>query len=217
MKNFAVIFDMDGVLIDSSQIVFESFNKILEPHNFRINEEEYKQYLGITAQGLCNKWKKEYGLDFTAEFIADETTRLQMNVLKSKPMDPSALNFLKELKRGFIPIGLGTSSPRIRAEKILESLGIKNFFGAIVTGDEVIEHKPNPEIFLKVSEKLGIAPEKCIVIEDAINGVEAAKRGKMKAIAYLTGNHKEEEFKHSDFILRSFSELSLEKISKLFT
>ncbi len=213
---FAVIFDMDGVLVDSNKLVLDSFNKLLEPHGISIDENKFKEYLGITAKGLVEKWKREHNVVFDENFIKDQTTNLHVASLKDNRIDVHLFRFLTELKENKIPVGLGTSSPRKRAEQILDILGVRKFFSSIVTGDEVQEHKPNPEIFLKVAKELKTPPESCVVIEDAANGIEAAKRGGMKAIGYLTNYHTKEELKKADFILDNFSELNLEKVKKLF-
>ena len=215
MQQFAVIFDMDGVLVDSNKYILDSFNTILQPHNFSIGHEQFKQYMGITAKGLVEKWKQRYNLAFDENFIKEETTKLQIDYIKNHTVDADLLRFLNELKINKVPIGIGTGSPRIRAEKILDALKIKEFFSIIVTGDEINEHKPHPEMFLKVSEKLQIEPRKCVVIEDAANGIEAAKRGNMKAIGYLTKYHTKQELGKADMIFNDFSELNLVKIRNL--
>jgi len=216
MPDFAVIFDMDGVLVDSNKYILDSFNQILKPHKIFINRDNFKTYMGITSRGMQDRWKRDYGLDFDKEFLAKETTRLQIQFLKKNAKTSKALlNFLKELKNHNIPIGVGTSSPRYRAEKILGFLKVKRFFSVIVDGDEIKKHKPDPEIFLKVAKALRIKSEKCVVIEDSALGIEAAKRAHMKTIGYLTRFHTRTELKDADITVNSFTKLSFKKVEKL--
>ena len=216
IEKFAVIFDMDGVLVDTNGFILDSFNTFLKPYGLSIDGEEFKGYLGITAKGLVERWKKEYGIVFDENFIKEETTRMHLDSLKGYVVDPHLTGLLRNLKENNVPMAVGTSSPRKRAEKILDILGIRNFFPSVITGDDVSTHKPDPELFLKVAEILGIEPHMCAVIEDAENGIEAAKRGGMKAIGYTTKYHKREELKKADLIIDNFTELSYDKIKRLF-
>ncbi len=216
MAKYTVIFDMDGVLVDTNGLIFDSFNVFLKPYGLSINDEEFKGYLGITAKGLVERWRKEYGIVFDENFIKEETTRMHLDSLKGYAIDPRLIGLLRDLRENNVPIAVGTSSPRKRAEKILDILGIRNFFSSIITGDDVSTHKPDPELFLKVAESMGVSPNTCVVIEDAENGIEAAKSSGMKAIGYMTKYHKREELKKADLIIDDFAELSYERIKKLF-
>ena len=217
MAKYVVIFDMDGVLVDTNGLILDSFNVFLRPYGLSINSEDFKGYLGITAKGLVERWKKEYGIIFDENFIKEETTRMHLDSLKGYVIDPQLVELLRDLRENNIPMAVGTSSPRKRAEKILDILGIRNFFSYVITGDDVSTHKPDPELFLKAAESLGVDPHICVIIEDAENGIEAAKRGGMKAIGYVTKYHKREELKKADLLIDNFAELSYERVKVLFT
>ena len=121
---------------------------------------------------------------------------------------------MNDLKQAGFKIGLGTSAPIYKAFPVLENLGINDFFDATITDEEVSNGKPDPEVFLKAAKKLDIKPEDCVVIEDAPNGIDAAKNGGMKCIG-ITTTHKKEALKKADIIINSFDELTVEKIQSM--
>jgi beta-phosphoglucomutase len=103
---------------------------------------------------------------------------------------------------------MATSSLRYRALEIIEILDITDLFEVIITAEDVEKHKPNPELFLKAAEKLGVNPKECVVIEDAVNGIQAANSAKMFSIALLTKFHnRRSEFKEADKIISNLEEL----------
>lgn len=215
MEKFAVIWDMDGVLVDSTKNIWASFNKLLEPHGIKFSQDDIKKYLGLSLRDQIASWKERWGINLELEKFSKQAGEMELKVM-DKNADKNLIKFLEELKSKNISMGIGTSSLRWRAEKILDLLGIKNYFSVLVTAEEIIKHKPNPDIFLKVAEKLNIKPENCVVIEDATSGIEAAKRGNMKAIGYLTNYHKKEELEKADLIIKDFSDISYNKIQKMF-
>jgi len=215
MAEFAVIWDMDGVLVDSTKNIWDSFNKLLKPHGIQFSDEDIKKYLGRSLRDQIASWKERWDINLEVEKFSKEAGEAELEVMEKKA-DKNLLKLLNELKKNKVPMGVGTSSLRWRAEKILDLLEIKDYFSVLVTAEDVTNHKPNPDIFLKVGEKLGVKPENCVVIEDAASGIEAAKRGNMKAIGYLTKYHKKSELEKADLVIENFSDISLSKIHKMF-
>ena len=113
-------------------------------------------------------------------------------------------------------MAIGTSSQSDRAKSLIRLLGIEEYFSVFITANDVNKHKPDPQVFLEAAKKLGIIPENCVVIEDAPVGIEAAKRGNMKAIAILRDYNTKEELKKADLTINSFSELDYDKLSGFF-
>ena len=216
MDKFGVIFDMDGVLVNSTKYIWESFNHALKPYGVHFSNKDIKKYLGLSLRDDLELWKKEYGIELEFDKFSEDTLKIQLNLLKNAKVDLNLLKLLQELKSKDIPMGVGTSSLRWRAERILKILNIYNYFLTMVTAEDVTNHKPNPDLFLEVAKRMKIAPENCVVIEDASSGIEAAKRGKMKAIGLITEYNNKKELKDSDLIIKDFSELSYKKIKNLF-
>jgi HAD superfamily hydrolase (TIGR01509 family) len=214
-KEFGVIFDMDGVLVDSTKYIWDSFNKLLELHGIHFSDKEIKKYLGLSLRDQVALWKKEYGVDIDYIKFSKEAGEMELNLMKNKRPNKSMINLLNKLKNKKVKVGIGTSSLKWRADRIINLLKIKKYFLIIISSEEVINHKPNPDLFLKVAERMNIPPENCVVIEDAASGIEAAKRGNMKAIGFLTNYNNKSELKKADLIIQSFLELSYNKLKRL--
>ena len=212
----AVIFDMDGVLVDSNRYVWQSFEEVLKPYNIKFTKEEIRAQLGNSLKDIIAGWNKKYNLNLVdVDKFSREAGEIQFKLMKNEKPDLFLIKFLESLKKHNIPMGVGTSSKKWRAEKMLKVLKIEKYFSALVTADDVTEHKPNPHVFLEVAKRLSINPIDCVVIEDAESGIEAAKRGNMKAIGFLREQNTRDEFKKADRIISSFSEIGYEDIRKL--
>lgn len=212
---FAVIFDLDGVLVDSAPTIQESFGIVLGRHGIRLNEQEIKSALGTSVRDLVKIWKEKYGFSMDCEQFSKEAGELQFLLLARAQINPVLLSLLDSLEKRDVPLGIGTASRRWRAERILDILQVRRFFSSVVTADDVPNHKPDPDVFLAAAKALNMVPSRCVVIEDAPNGIEAAKRAGMKAIGLLNEFHSQADLARADWIIRSFSELSYEKIRRL--
>lgn len=180
----AIIFDMDGVLIDSERISFKCFKEAFKEYNYEIDEKFYLMLIGRTVNSIKELMKKEYGADFPFDEIyerkrnlAFETTK--KNGVKIKPGVHELLDYLNDKK---YKTAVATSTRKERALQLLEEAKIKEKVNYVIGGDQVEKSKPNPEIFLKAAKALNVEPEKCIVIEDSDSGIAAAHAGKMIGI-----------------------------------
>ena len=212
----AIIFDMDGVLIDSIGPIWESFSRVLKDEGAHFSEDYIKRNLARSLRDNLQAWKTEFGIkDYNLMEFSKKAGEIQFDLMKKEKVNSGLLALLQESKEHNIICAVATSSLRWRAEKILDLLGIKSFFQALVTADEIKHHKPAPDTFLEAAKKLNIKPEECVVIEDAGNGIDAAKNANMKTIALLTKYHSLDELKHADLVIKDFSELNVTKIKKL--
>lgn len=212
----AIIFDMDGVLINSPKYVWESFEKTLE-ENIHFSKEEIRKYLGRSLRDQLKMWKKDFGIkDYNLEEFSKKAGEIELK-LEEKELRPNKKlnNLFKQAKERRIKLAVATSSLRWRAEKILNLLKIKEYLDVLVTAEDVKNHKPHPEIFLETAKQLGVLPKNCVVIEDAISGIKAAKAGDMMAIGLITDYHSKKELKEADLIIKNISELNLEMIEDL--
>lgn len=213
---FAVIFDMDGVLVDSVDINKESFRRAALQKGIVLVKKGGSSHSGHSLRDQIALWKRDLGIDVgDHDAFAEEARKIQMDLLGDAKADEALVPLLKELEKAGIPIGVGTSSLKRRAEDILKLLGIREFFSAVVTAEDVELHKPNPDIFLETASRLGVQSGRCIVIEDAASGIEAAKRGGMKAIGFLTTRNSREDLAAADKIISNFNELSVSEFEKI--
>jgi HAD superfamily hydrolase (TIGR01509 family) len=213
---YAVIFDMDGVLVDSHDLIWKSHNEVLGKQGIHLTEQDIKRYLGKSLRDDVEDWKTRYGYNSDLETHTKASWEIQVKLLEQMKADKGLIALLEELKAKGIPLGVGTSSQRFKAEKILELLGIEKYFPVLVTANDVHLHKPNPDLFLEVARRLEIHPRNCVVIEDAGNGIEAAKRAGMITVGYINGKNGYEEVKEADKVIKDFSELSHKTLQGLF-
>lgn len=180
----AVIFDMDGLMIDSERVTYEEYKRkldLLGYHDF--TEDLYKQCLGKNKQGICQVFLDHYGNDFPMQEVWDDVhiwidERLKQQVPKKKGLDV----LLLWLKQHQIKTIVATSSSRQRVDEILKNADILPYIDDSICGDEVTHGKPDPEIFSKACEKAGVSIKDAIVLEDSEAGIEAAYRGGLDVI-----------------------------------
>lgn len=215
----AVIFDFDGLLVDSEPLWSEARNSILEQFGFKLKPEDKAKTMGGGYREGVDYFINEYGLPLTfEEFAREEQLILDELYEKKLTNKPGAVELVKNLRVDGILVAIATSAPRKRLEFALKKLSL-NGFDTLVTGDDIENGKPDPEIFLKTAEKLGIDPQTCIVLEDSPLGVAAAKAANMRAIAVYDSRYiSEQEFlsrANPDLIVDSLSKLNLERMREI--
>lgn len=185
MKNVdGIIFDMDGVLIDSERISFRCFQEAFKEYDYKMDEKFYLKLIGRNVNGIKVIMEEKYGTDFPFDTIYKKKANLageitDRNGVIIKPGVHELLDYLNEEN---YKIAVATSTRRERALQLLEEAKIKDKVNYIICGDQVENSKPNPEIFLKAAKGLNVNPEKCIVIEDSDAGITAAHAANMIGI-----------------------------------
>lgn len=193
----AVIFDMDGMLFDTERISLGYWKKLSKKYGYDMNDETYISLIGRSYNAFNEMLLRKYGINFPIDKIRDEKNIEMLKFLEDNgaPIKPGAYELLNFLFENGYKIALATSTPRGRAVDLLERAGIKDKFKAIVCGDDVVNSKPNPEIFLKAAEIMAVNPENCIVLEDSPAGIEAAYNGGMVPINVPDLKQPDEEVK----------------------
>ncbi len=209
----AVIFDMDGVLIDSEPLHYEA-NRLLLERRFNINldYEYYKQYIGSTVTYLWEKTRNDLIMEGYSELekydamtlrnMADEIKEELINTDGYMEID-GAPAFVKSLK-GRYKLAVASSSYLKNIERNVNNLHIAHCFDELVSGTEVKSPKPSPDIFLLAAERLGVKPNECIVIEDSENGVLAAKAAGMACVGFINENSGNQNLSKADYLFESF-------------
>lgn len=171
-----VIFDMDGLMIDSERISYKLLKQKVESMGFSCDLEFYKQLLGVNEQRGIFLLKEYYGQNFAARAVLDQVHKELDEVLlyDGVPLKEGLLPLLAQLKEQGILCAVATSSSQKRVRAILSKANIIDFFTAVVCGDEVMHSKPAPDIFLKVLEKTESLPQEALVLEDSEAGIQAA-------------------------------------------
>lgn len=207
----AVIFDMDGLLVDSEPIQFETSKLLFRRYGHRFTVRHLRKFLGVRLvdelTALKHRWQLSPGVDELQMERKDIFLKLVRKKLQLSHGVSELLAFLRKID---LPIGLGTSADRWFVDEVMEKFDIRHYFDVIVEADEVKKGKPNPEVYLKVAEQLKISPENCLVLEDAVNGVAAAKNAGMVCFAIPNPYTPKKYYKEASQIFQSLLEVTRE-------
>ncbi|MBK8981078.1 MAG: HAD family phosphatase [Ignavibacteria bacterium] len=206
---------MDGVLVDS-----EPFYKIMNMDYFselgiNMDEEEYNGYVGMSSQKMWSRIKSNYDLsESVGELMKSEKVRMYEALRSDQISEP--IEGIRELinifsAKGF-KLSVASSSSAVNIRLVLDKLNLKEHFEFIISGEEVENGKPSPDIFLKAAQYFSADPEDCFVIEDSANGVTAAKSAGMHCIGFRNSNSGEQKIDHADIIVNSFSSAEISNI-----
>lgn len=215
----AVIFDMDGTLVDSEPTHKLVEREIFDELGIVVSEEEHESYVGSTSYDFWRMIKERHGVsDSLEDMIARERQRYLGYVRDSKGLSPTpgVVALLQQFQEQGISLGLATSASRQSMEMILKTFELEKFFGVRFCGDDVLNGKPNPEIFLKTAEGLNVGPHRCLVFEDAENGLRAAKNAGMKCVGYTNGGRNVQNLERADKVIDQFGEISLDELEALW-
>jgi beta-phosphoglucomutase len=204
----AVIFDMDGVLVNS-----EPFYVKVEQTNFRqlglkISEEEHQTYQGTATDRMWQLIKERHGIEHPVEELVEMTNSLvtpYFNSLESMEPMPGVEKLIEKLKEKGILLALASSSYPEVIEIILQKTRLRKYFNVVVDSKMAGASKPEPDIFLLAAKKLCVQPEKCLVIEDSTNGIKAAKAAGMYCIAFAGSGSELQDQSQADCIISDFN------------
>ena len=213
----AVIFDMDGVIIDSEPIHFEVDMQTMREFGVNISKDELNKYVGTTNEYILNDLINKYKIQKSIKEILEY--KMELTIRRIKETKINAISGIPELlislKHNNIKTAIGSSSPKELIITVIEKFQLGKYFDCIVSGDEVKEGKPKPDIYLEVSKRIGVNPEECIVIEDSRNGVLAAKNAGMKCFGFRNVNSGNQDLSKADIIVDSIRNIDIEIIKVL--
>jgi beta-phosphoglucomutase len=215
MQIRACIFDLDGVIVDTAKYHFLAWKRLADQLGINFTERDNERLKGVSRMEsldiILEIGKRKMNPDQRNEYATLKNKWYVNYINKMTPEDllPGGLKFINELKNSGIRVAIGSASKN--TPLILERVGIKGLFDVIADGNIVSKAKPDPEVFIKAANLMGIEPEKCTVFEDAIAGVEAAINAGMMCIgvgspAVLTKAH---------FVISGLSEMNLEKLNTI--
>lgn len=206
----AVIFDWDGTLADTRQVLVTSFQQVLRENGCWVEDKFIERRIGIGPRLIFREAFDLCSMPWNSNLLVQLQQRkiqIQITLLDSIQLFDGVITLLQELKNQ-VRIGLATMSNRPVIEHTLTKLGVRDYFPAIVTFDDVIRSKPDPEVFLKCATLLDCQAEYCVVIEDSIFGIVAAKQAHMNCIAVTSGMYSRTELENQnpDLIVDAMSE-----------
>ena len=200
----AIIFDMDGLMIDSERVTFECYQEILKGMNLTMDEEFYKTLLGKPLKGIYQRF-------YDVEDVIKDVHALMAKRFETEgvPIKTGLKSLLEYLKENNYKTIVATSSNRDRVDTILSQAQITDYFDDSICGDEVTKGKPNPEVFLKSCQKLGVNVDEAIVLEDSEAGIQASYDAGIKVICIPDMKYPEKQYEEKTFkILKDLNDVT---------
>jgi len=217
-SDWAVIFDMDGVLVDTLPLVLQAFNELLAPHGIVFTEEDQRRFNGMKVSEAIRLWEQEYGVRLDEEaFLTGWEEREAQLFAAHHAVDARLTALLEALHAAGARLAVATSSRRSRTDRILGLVGYARFFPVVVTGDDIAAGKPAPDLYLAAAARLGVVPARCVVIEDAPKGIAAAKAAGETAVGLVTRLHAAAQLSQADLVVSGFDELDVDRLRALAT
>jgi beta-phosphoglucomutase len=215
-QNFAVIFDMDGVLVDNASYHVQAWQQFFQFHGIHFQDNMKTKIFGATNREHLELFFDRILSESEVHEFELQKEQIYRNLYSSeiKPVK-GLVSFLELLKKNSIPIAMATLAPRVNVDFVLNRTSTTRFFSKIFDASSVSKGKPDPEIYLKTIDSLGMSPQHCIIIEDSFNGILAAKSAGAKVIG-ITTTHKADELPPVNLIIDDYDQLSLLSLENLF-
>lgn len=212
----AVIFDMDGLLVDSEAVWSMADREFLAHYGKEYRPTDKSRFMGSGVREFIKFIKKKFFLPGSETKLLSERMTIFGNLItKDLKLMPGAEDLVRQLSESGYLLAMATGNTRQMMDLITENLKIRKYFDATVSSDEVPRGKPAPDVFLEAARRLEVDPNECLVLEDAVNGVVAAKTAGMKAIAVCDQRYnKPESFTEADLVVGSLNEVNPESIKE---
>lgn len=202
----AVIFDMDGVIVDSEHLHYETDSRIFEHFGITLQEKERHQFVGMSVQKFYETICSKYSPKLSPEYMIEFDRKYRAWYFRHAEMDANehVVELLAHLKIKNIRTALASGSSPELIEIILRKLNLPDPFEIVLSSEKVPRPKPWPDVFLRAAELLGVNPEECLVIEDSALGIQAASAAGMFSIGYKGKNNHHQDLSGADLTLESF-------------
>jgi len=218
MSLSGVIFDMDGVIVDSEPVHIQAERKLIEGLGIDFDNVDIKRYVGLAMDKFWESLKNEYHLSQSIGELLDYDTEIRTAAFRAYDnfqAPEGAKGLVRMLKRAEMPLALASSSHTNLIDIVMDKLHYRKFFDVVVSGFELKNGKPAPDIFLYSADLLGTKPAETLVIEDSMNGVLAAKRAGMKCLGYINPHSGNQDLSMADYTTDDFESITLEILENI--
>ncbi len=217
MRPALVIFDCDGVLVDTEEIYFNMNRAFIRERGGDFDLKYYERFIGLSSDLMWSELKEKFTLPESVEGLIALEKEHKSRALADAALTPIAgvLAFIDALDLAGISFNVASSGRRDNVHTILEKIGLKSRFNAIVTGEDIVRGKPAPDIFLKAAALSGVDAEEAIVIEDSKNGTLGAKAAGMRCVGYINPQSGEQDLSRADIRISSFKDTALREFCGL--
>ncbi len=212
----AVIFDLDGTMLDNNEFHLKAWKKYLKDSGMEISDEDFKKYISgrTNADAVAHLYKKIMTEEeASVHYLKKEEIYRKMYENEIAPVTGLS-GFLEDLQSHNVMMAIATSGVQVNIDYMFKHLPLKKYFKEIINSAHIKKGKPNPEIFLKTAAALHTAAANCIVFEDSVPGITAGKAAGMKVVA-ITTSHKREELNEADLIIEDYTEINFERLMSL--
>ncbi|MGT2784232.1 HAD family hydrolase [Streptococcus merionis] len=205
----AIIFDMDGVIVDSEYIFLSTKTQLLLDRGIDTDETYQYQFMGTTFQYMWEVMKAENQLSESVEELIAEMNSRREAMIAADGVRPikGVQPLIKKLHSRGLPLAVASSSPKHEVERNLDELELAAYFDFLVSGEEVEHSKPEPDVFLRAAELLQVKPQDCLVFEDTKNGSLAAKAAGMTCIGFANPDYPAQDLSACDVVVSDYREL----------
>lgn len=214
----AVIFDMDGVVVNTEPIGYRANQEMYRALNITVPDDVYGSFIGNSDKNIVQKLKDLYPISLTHEELLQEKYRYYFDAFdKAQDLDlmPGVRNLIAGLHRNGMKLLLASSASKRKIEKVFTRFGLHPYFDHAISGEDFEFSKPHPAIFLEAVQKSGFSKEECVVIEDSTNGIKAAKAAGVYCIGYSSGHSMGQDTSLADKVITDFGELDYESLRSL--
>ncbi len=213
-----VIFDMDGVIVDTEPVHHFAYNQHFSDLNIVVSDEMYAGFTGFSTKNTYEALKENFGLTDEIEFLVNKKRELFNDAFDKKEdlyLLEGVEDLIKDLYKNGMQLVLASSSAKVTIERVFRRFNLHQYFSHIVSGEDFPKSKPDPAIFIKAAFLSNTEKENCIVIEDSTNGIKAAKAAGIYCVAYNSLNSKLQDLSLADKVIQRFDELNFEIVQNL--
>ena len=215
----AVIFDMDGVLVNSEPLHKKAYYNMFKDFKLDVSESLYESFTGKSTYSICEQLCLKFNLSITPYELVNSKRKHFKYIFendKSFKMIDGAFELIKDYYKNNLKLVLASSASMLTINKVFEKFDLDKFFVAKISGADLKQSKPNPEIFLKAAKISGHNKKDCIVIEDSTNGIIAANSAGIFCVGYKSKNSINQNYSLADLVISNFNQICFKEISKKF-
>lgn len=215
----AVIFDMDGVIVDSEPLHRKAYQRMFFDFELEVSNELYESFTGQSTQAICEILCNLFNLNYKAELLVNRKRKhfeLLFDEDDELNLIEGVLDLIKDYYKSGLNLILASSASMQNINRIFKRFDLDSYFKCKLSGADLKASKPHPEIFIKATEASGFLKENCLVIEDSTNGISAAKSAGLFCVGFNSANSKNQNYTNADMIIESFKEIKYSKIITKF-
>lgn len=215
----AVLFDMDGVIVDTEPLHSKAYYLMFKAVNIEVSDELYASFTGQSTISICRKLCTHFKLSETPETLVVFKRKFFKQIFETDEdlhLIDGVLDLIKDYQNNGLTLVLASSASMTTINNVFERFNLNQYFISKLSGADLKDSKPHPEIFIKAAEASGYQKQECFVIEDSTNGIKASKAAGIYCVGFKSPHSKNQDYSKADLVISDFSEIKYSKVSQLF-